>query len=606
MYAADAKLNRDLLIAGATAPNDPAELRIACGTEMTLQPGRTDALRADFPAGVTPVLTVRTGRGLHHDEAGGLSLGAAPFLRTLPRAEKIEHTATGWTLQFPAGTKRATALVFSGRVTAADADATTAGFDFDRTAADVAARWRAGDVPFGRVTVADPAIQRIVDGALRTVYQARERIGGVGQFNSSFTLYRGLWAGDAIYIVELAALLGDFARARETLDTIFTYQNAQGLIDELPPLVIYRATPAVFWALERYARLSGDWASVERHWPAILRGVQALRTARDSTLKHPDAANAGLLPAGFNDGGIADIGSEYSSVYWSMTGLRATARAGRQIGRTADAAAIERLADEFTAAFQRASARDQRTDAHGNRYLPVRVGLKGPDEIPQVAQWGVVEHHIFGEGLPLDGPLGLGTLAMLKAASAEGLPHSIGWMRDGLWVGFSSLYAHWPLLLGRHREAGDLLYHIANHATPLGGWVEEQALKNAPPKLAGDQPHVWAATLFVRLAASMLACERAGTTHLLLGVPPEWLKPGAVNRLDGYRVPGGPLTLALTVAADGRTATCEVNPPAGGKFELHPQSLAAAGFRLEGAAAETKSITITPGQPRTLRFIRSQ
>jgi hypothetical protein len=604
VYAADARLTREALIAGANAPADPAELRIACGTELLHQTARTDALHAVFPAGAAPVLTVRTGRRLRADERGGLSLGEAPFLLTQPRAERCEATATGWTLHFPAGTERATAFVFSGRTTAAEATRAAA-LAFDPLAAEVAARWQHTTVPFDRVTVGDPAIQHLVDAALRTVYQAREKIDGVGQFNSSFTLYRGLWAGDAIYMIELAALLGDFARARETLDTIFSYQNDAGLIDELPPLVIYRATPAVLWALERYARLSDDWSTVERHWPAVLRGVQALRMARDTTLSPPGAAHAGLLPPGFNDGGLAEITSEYSSVYWSMTGLRAIARAGRQIGRAVDAVAMDRLAAEFTTAFQRASQRDLRTDAHGHRYLPVRVGLQGKDEIPQLAQWGVLEHHLFGEGLPLDGPLARGTLAMLEAAETEGLPHSIGWMRDGLWVGFGSLYAHLPLLLGRHEKAADLLYAIANHASPLGGWVEEQALQSAPPKTAGDQPHVWAATLFVRLCISLLACERAGTTHLLLATPPEWLRPGAVSRLDALRTTTGPLSLVLTVAADGRRATLEVTPPPAGNLRLHTQSLAAAGFQLAPPGPASGEVPVPAGAKQVFSFLRN-
>lgn len=601
VHAAGARLTREALIAGSTAPEDPAELRIACGTEMLAQAPRVDALRAAFSAGAAPVLTVRTGRRLRADDRGGLSLGEIPFLITQPRAERAERTSTGWTLHFPTGTEQAVALVFSGRTTAADAAQATA-LDFARVVDDVAARWRRAEVPFGRMTVGDTAIQGILDASLRTVYQARERIDGVGQFNSSFTLYRGLWAGDAVYMVELAALLGDFARARETLDTIFSFQNVAGLIDELPPLVIYRATPAVFWALERYASLSGDWASVERHWPAILRGVQALKAARDTTLATPGAANAGLLPPGFNDGGIAEIASEYSSVYWSLTGLRAIARAGRRIGRTAEADAIAGLADEFLVAFQRASARDLRSDARGHRYLPVRVGLTGADEIPQLAQWGVLEHHLFGEGLSLDGPLARGTLAMFESVEAEGLPHSIGWMRDGLWVGCGSLYAHLPLLLGRHEKAAELLYAVANHASPLGGWVEEQALKSAPPKTAGDQPHVWAATLFVRLCASMLACERAGTTHLLLSTPPEWLRPGAINRLDALRTTTGPLSLELAVAADGRRATLEITPPSTGRLLLHTRSMAAAGFTLPGSAAD--EVVVSAGAKQTYQFVR--
>jgi hypothetical protein len=177
-------------------------------------------------------------------------------------------------------------------------------------------------------------------------------------------------------------------------------------------------------------------------------------------------------------------------------------------------------------------------------------------------------------------------------------------MRDGLWVGFGSLYAHLPLLLGRHEKAVDLLYAVANHASPLGSWVEEQSLKNAPPKTAGDQPHGWAATVFVRLAISMLACERAGTVHLLLATPPEWLRPGASNRLARLQTSTGPLSLALTVAADGRRATLDLSPPPRGKILLHTRSLAAAGFHPEGQAAAPDTMTVPPGQATTLHFAR--
>jgi hypothetical protein len=193
---------------------------------------------------------------------------------------------------------------------------------------------------------------------------------------------------------------------------------------------------------------------------------------------------------------------------------------------------------------------------------------------------------------------------MLEAAEAEGLVHSVGWMRDGLWVGFSSLYAHAPLLLGRHEKAADLLYAIADHATPMGGWAEEQSLKNAAPRTAGDQPHCWAAGLFVRLTLSMLACEYRDTMHLLLSTPAEWLRPGMVNRLTNVQTPGGPLSLNLSVAADGRSATLELSPPRTGEIVLHLQSLRAAGFRLDDPRGAADTLPVTPGVAATYRFVR--
>jgi hypothetical protein len=234
----------------------------------------------------------------------------------------------------------------------------------------------------------------------------------------------------------------------------------------------------------------------------------------------------------------------------------------------------------------------------------VRVGLTGPDEIPQLAQWGAVEFHLFGAGPALDGEFARGTLAMLEAAEAEGLVHSVGWMRDGLWVGFSSLYAHAPLLLGRHEKAADLLYAIADHATPMGGWAEEQSLKNSASRIAGDQPHCWAAGLFVRLTLSMLACEYRDAMHLLLSTPAEWLRPGMVNRLTNVQTPGGPLSLNLSVAADGRSATLELSPPRTGEIVLHLQSLRAAGFRLDDPRGAADTLPVTPGVAATFRFVR--
>jgi hypothetical protein len=604
VYPAGTKLTRDDLIGGPGAGPDHAELRIACGTEALAQPARVDAMRARFAANSQPRLIVRSGRDLRADEAGGLSFDATPFLRTQPRATRVIQRNGRWELHFPRGTREATALVFSGAITTAEADARTERFDFEAAAAAVRQRWAAIDAPQGRVTVGDRRLQDLVEASIRTVYQARESINGIGQFNSSFTLYRGLWSGDAVYFIELAALLGDFARARETLDTIFSFQNSIGLIGEMPPLLLYRVTPATLWALERYVALSGDRASAERHWPAVRRAVEALRAARDTTLQTPGAANAGLLPAGFNDGGIADITAEYSSVYWTLTGLPAIARTARRLGREADATAITQLAGEMTAAFQRAMTRDLRTDRHGNRYLPVRVGQTAPDDVPQLAQWAVVEHLLFGEGLTFDAPLARGTIAMLEAAEKQGLTHSTGWMRDGIWAGYGALYGHLPLLQGRSEKAADVLYAVANHASPAGTWVEEQSPVGAPPKLAGDQPHCWASALFVRLAASMLACERAGTVHLLSAVPPEWLRPGAVNRLDAYRTADGPLSLDLTVGADGRTALLRIEPPTAGRIHLYTTSLAAAGFRLEGTTEGTIPLEVPPGRNVTYRFRR--
>lgn len=109
------------------------------------------------------------------------------------------------------------------------------------------------------------------------------------------------------------------------------------------------------------------------------------------------------------------------------------------------------------------------------------------------------------------------------------------------------------------------------------------------------------------LPAAMLAYDRLDTLHLLGSVPAEWLKPGAINRLDGWRTCAGAVTLALTVSADGQTANLKVQPITRAdkniRILLHTASLRAAGFIIP---VQEETIPIQPGQPVQLAFARRQ
>jgi hypothetical protein len=607
VYPAGLRLTRAELIAGSTATPDRAELRIACGTEVRREPPRTDLIQAKYSASVLPVLNIKTGRTLAVAADGLVTDDGTPFVLTSPRAAKAEPTDTGWRLEFAPGTTEVLAYVFSGAITAAEVDQARA-LSFPAALARAHAGWAKIHVPYGHITVADPAIQAFVDASLRTLYQARENINGQSQFNSSFTLYRGLWAGDVVYVTNLAAMLGDSAIGRQTFDALFAHQNADGIIDELHPQKIFRTTAEVLWGVERDAQITGDWSYARSRWPDILRGVQGIRGLREQTLAHPDAAYFGMLPPGFSDGGIIDIGAEYSSVYCTITGLNATVRTARALGHDRDAAEIQALADDFLAAFNRNRTRDQRRDAHGNLYLPVRVGFKGTDPIPQLTQWAVFDAHLNGEGwLPSHHELVTGTLALTESVEKQGLPVSLGWMPGGNWAGMGMFIAFQHLVLGHDAKTADMLYAAANHASPFGTWVEEQSLVGAPLKLAGDQPHCFASAMFAHLTGAMLAYEREGTLHLLGSVPAEWLRAGAINRLDGWHTAAGTVTLALTVSADGRTVALQVDPitRADKKFRImvHTASLGRAGFAAP-ASAKDGLIEVQPGQAISLSITK--
>ena len=609
IYPAGLRLTRDELVAGSTGPKDQAELRIACGTEVRRHPSRTDLIHAVYSGNVQPMLVIKTGRILKVDSDHLITDEGAPFVFTLPRATSAKPTDTGWQLDFPAGTREVTAYVFSGRATADDV---THARQLSFTAALAHSResWKNIPLPFGRITVADPAIQAFVDASIRTLYQSRENINGQSQFNSSFTLYRGLWAGDAVYVTNLAAMLGDSATGRQTLDALFSHQNADGIIDELHPQQIYRTTAEVLWAVERDAQISGNWDYARAKWPQILRGVQGIRSLREKTLANPNAPYAGMFPPGFSDGGILDIGAEYSSVYCTVTGLLATVRTAHALGHEKEAAEIAQLASEFRQAFDQHRQRDQRRDSHGNLYLPVRVGFKGEDPIPQLTQWALFDAHLNGGGwIPSNHELLTGTLSLMGSVEKQGLPVSMGWMPGGNWAGMGLFIAFQHLVLGNDSKTADMLYAAANHASPLGTWVEEQSLIGEPLKMAGDQPHCFASAMFAHLTGAMLAYDREDTVHLLGSVPAEWLRPSAINRLDQWRTGAGTVTLSLTVSADGQTADLKVEPISRSdkktKIVLHTDSLTRAGFAAP-ANAKKGLVEIRTGQPFALKFIKAK
>ncbi len=518
---------------------------------------------------------------------GVLWLGSRPFVATQPAFTAAVPTAEGWTLSLPPGTRSARVLVFSGDASAAFLAQTRAAATPDLLAAS-SAYWRAADIPYGHVRVPDAALQATLDAALRTLYQGRESINGQGQFNSSFTLYRGLWAGDAAYFVDLAAMIGDREHARESLQAMLDHQTEGGLYEIMRPVVFWRESAQVLWTFGRYVRLTDERSWAAPRWAGIMRGVEALWRARATTLG-TGTAYEGLFPPAFSDGGIGRIGAEYSSAYWMMNALHELARTARTLGQDDDARQLDAYFGELRASFETAMRRDLRRDSLGNTYLPVPVGLEGPDPVPQLAQWAVLESHILADYFPRRGALITGSLGMMQAAERQGLPISTGWLPGGIWAGFGGLVAHAELLQGHDARAADLLYAMANHGSPVGTWVEEQPLAGQGSKLAGDMPHNWAGALLLRTALSMLALEQGDDLNLLSSVPETWLRAGATAALDGVRTARGDVRLALTVSRDGRTATLTADPigAAGqaGQLLLHTQSLRRAGFTLVSGAS---------------------
>jgi hypothetical protein len=435
--------------------------------------------------------------------------------------------------------------------------------------------WENYDLPYSSISVPDRGIQDMVESCVRNIWQARElKIGGPA-FEVGPTCYRGLWVVDGSFLLESAAILGRGLEARKGVEYLIGQQKPDGSFETLPHY--WKENGIMLWAATRHAFLTQDKEWLRRYWPALQSALGVIRRMRDEVSRNPQALNYRLMPGGFVDGGIDNMKAaapEYSTVYWTLAGMKSFIVAARWLSDEATAACCESDYNDFYAVFRQACARDVLEDGRGNAYVPIMMG-NAESYVPQKGQWSFCHAVYPGQVFPKDDPLVKGQLAMLRATEVEGMVLDTGWIKDGIWTYFAPFYAHAQLWQGQGREAVESLYAFAQHASPTRVWREEQRPLGQPPRKgdsAGDMPHNWASAEFIRLVAHLIELDRGDELHLLEGFPREWAQPGMVTRLDGVLTPFGPLHLEIRISEDGRSALLKMkqlkdSPPT--KIVLH-------------------------------------
>jgi hypothetical protein len=198
---------------------------------------------------------------------------------------------------------------------------------------------------------------------------------------------------------------------------------------------------------------------------------------------------------------------------------------------------------------------------------------------------------------------------MLDASSKEGLALSTGWLRDGLWPFFAGFHGMAHLWQGNISRAQDLLYAYANHASPLGTWVEEQLPQIVGTKTTGDGSNASAGALFIMLVRNLIALERENSLDLLAGVPDHWFRPGGTIRLENVPTRFGNLSLTVIIHENGRSGSISVSPicsnAENGRTRVHLRALKQSGFLLQDGTPLPEVFDATWGKPIRLSFKRS-
>ncbi len=589
-----------------------AETYFRCGTEMEENsPGvRLDLLTSRISGRGVPYVALRTHRILSYDTARGiLRYNDRPFLECAPPPLTARRTPSGWELDFAEGTNELRVLVAHGGKPHAEPPRMP---DPGAARRRATAYWlRHTPIPHGRISVPDSIVQYVFDVNTRLMYQVRDVVDGMPQFQPGPTVYRGYWTGDVCLIGGTILELGDTSGLRAFLDAGFHFQLPSGQIRALFPTVSLSETASFLYGACLYAQTTGDRRWLIRHWTALRSMIRWIESMRLSTFVPPGASYAGLFPPGFVDGGISVPTSDYSTVWWAMIAVDRAARAARWIGQERDALLCEHICSAFMPAWERAARRDIRKDRNGLPFLPVGVADTSTAD-PQRGQYAFLFPARFSPLFRRAGSLADSVvrmnLRMMDHYAQEGMVSGSGWLPGGVWPWLGGLQGTVWSLLGEQERGYDFLYATANHASTAGTWVEEQLPRGLPPRTTGDFADAEASAVFIHLLRVALATEDGDTLRLLRGLPAEWLHPGARLELDRVLTDLGAICFRMEVSRDGMSALItsappgERNRPAHLVFDARPFSRA--GFRQNDGTPLPDQIRIPADRSWTLRILR--
>ena len=602
VFPESVKISEVMVASGSLS--ERAELYHSCGTENEETAGsvRQDAMTADFSGGeATPVVRIRSGRSMRLDSRSGIVYGdERPFLLIRPRPTDLKQEGTLWVAELPRGSHRVEVVALHGVVNA------SVNFPNLKSELQRASRYwqKEAAISYETITVPDSNIQYLIYTNLRNLYQVREVVDGAIQFQPGPSVYRGLWLGDVMLSGIPAMMYGDVSGLREFLEGILRYQLPSGQFKVMVPMVSLVETPVVLFTMCWYAAAANNDAWLRQHWRVIRSGIQWLDEMRKRT-------STGLMPAGFVDGGIAFETADYGSVYWAMVALERSIEWAMRLGEADDAAHWQGLLDDFHASFTVAARRDMKSDRYGTPYLPVAVADTSTT-VPQRGQYAFLlplrDGRYFLAHLPLMDSVVQGTLTMLDSVRVEGIIAGSGWMGDGIWPWLGSAHGIGHQITGSPDAVVDLLYAVANHASTLGTWVEEQAPRSRGKASSGDASNAEASACFLHLIRNTLLMERLDTLHCLASLPPEWLHPGANIEATNAQTEFGSVTLRVVVSRDGGKATVMLQPGIRQSqqiwLRIHFHSLQQAGFSLPVKVPRAEGATFRLDRPITLRFNR--
>jgi hypothetical protein len=407
-------------------------------------------------------------------------------------------------------------------------------------------------------------------------------------------VYRQYWGRGEYFQARAMEVAGQMGPARESVEHAFRVMTDDGEWDG-PPTSGYPAwdntggNAGAVWDYYQYTRDRG-W--LERAYPFLVKSSGWVKAHREETqyenvagvpvgarpIRRMIAAKCrpepepalgpgektywyGLLPWSYGDSGLPE-GHSYSHNFLAAYGVRVTAEAAQALGKTEDAAWLDREYREFTAAIRASVDRSVKLEKTAVPYLPAQPTR--PDAAYSQTFLAIWPTGIYS---PRD-PLVTGLLDRMEKEEVQGVPTNVAWAGPaGIWPGEAMNMSETYLLRDDVGKNAAMLVAALNHSYTTNVFKEEILTdvtkeracdtphsKRQNMEGTGDMPEAWANANAVDLLRDNLVQERteapAGpgsrtTLHLMAGVPAEWI--GRVG--DTVSAERTPTTLGTTVSA---------------------------------------------------------
>lgn len=356
-----------------------------------------------------------------------------------------------------------------------------------------------------KLNIPDKNIQQLYEASIRTLVLCSPN----EVFPGPYT-YKRFWYRDAAFIVYGLLCSGLIDRAEQALQYFPKHQDRSGYFHSQEGE--WDSNGEVLWILLRFYELTNRLPKNIDWWPVIRRGAKWIIKKR--LTKDTSSLHAGLLPAGFSAEHLGPNDFYYWDDFWSIAGLQAATKLAIVFNQADDQNEFFResvlLTEAVNDSLSKVSERIGTQAMPASPYRRLDAGAIGS----------------ISAGYPLhiysaDNPYLLNTINfLLDKCFVEG-----GFFQDMIHSGvnpYLTLHVAQVLLRAKDKRFLDLIYKVAELASPTGQWPEA-VHPHTLGGCMGDGQHAWAAAEWIIMLRNIFVREENDQLILCSGVPSTWL-----------------------------------------------------------------------------------